>query len=84
MRTQYAKINNVCLLILAATAITTALIYTKSVLVPFVIAFFLYTIISPIIEGMNNKLKLPHGIVVVLAIILFIVFANSSIKAICL
>jgi AI-2 transport protein TqsA len=74
MRAQYAKINNVCLLILAATAITAALIYTKSVLLPFIIAFFLYTIISPVIEGMNNRLKLPHGIVVALTIILFIIF----------
>jgi len=74
MSTQYEKINNACLLILTATAITVALIYTKSILVPFVIAFFLYAILSPIIDGLNKRLKWPRGVVVVLVAVLFVVF----------
>lgn len=74
MSTQYEKINNACLLILAATAVTVALIYTRSILIPFVIAFFIYAILSPVIEGLNTKLKWPRSVVVVLVAVLFIVF----------
>jgi len=73
MSTQYEKINNICFLILAATAVTVALIYTRSILIPFVIAFFLYAILSPIIEGLNKKLKWPRVLVVMLVTIIFIV-----------
>ncbi len=74
MKTQHERINNICLLILAATAITVALIYTRSILIPFVIAFFLYAILSPVIRGVNNKLKLPRALGVVLVTTVFIVF----------
>ncbi|HOO91505.1 MAG TPA: AI-2E family transporter [Syntrophales bacterium] len=73
MTTQYERINNICLLILAATAVTVALIYTRSILIPFVIAFFLYAILSPIIEGLNRKLKWPRALVVILVTVIFIV-----------
>ncbi len=74
MKTQHERINNICLLILAATAITVALIYTRSILIPFVIAFFLYAILSPVIRGVNNKLKLPRAVGVALVTTVFIVF----------
>jgi len=74
MNTPYEKINNICLLILAATAVTVALIYTHSILIPFVIAFFLYAILSPIIEGLNNKLKWPRAVVLVLVTTVFVIF----------
>jgi AI-2 transport protein TqsA len=73
MSTPYEKINNVCLLILAATAVTVALIYTKSILVPFVIAFFLYSILSPAISALNHRLKWPRVIVAVLVATLFVI-----------
>jgi len=73
MSTPYEKINNVCLLILAATAVTVALIYTKSILVPFVIAFFLYSILSPAISALNHRLKWPRAIVAVLVATLFVI-----------
>jgi len=41
-------------------------------LLPFVIAFFLYAILSPVIEGLNKKLKWPRVLVVVLVTIIFI------------
>ena len=73
MSTPYEKINNVCLLILASTAVTVALIYTKSILVPFVIAFFLYSILSPVISALNHRLKWPRVIVSVLVATLFVI-----------
>jgi len=73
MSTPYEKINNVCLLILAATAVTVALIYTKSILVPFVIAFFLYSILSPVISALNHRLKWARVIVAVLVATLFVI-----------
>ncbi len=73
MSTPYEKINNVCLLILASTAVTVALIYTKSILVPFVIAFFLYSILSPVISALNHRLKWARVIVSVLVATLFVI-----------
>ena len=74
MKAPYEKINNICLMILAATAVTLGLIYTHSILVPFVIAFFLYAIVSPIVEGLNNKLKWPRAFVLFLVTTAFIIF----------
>jgi len=73
MEERYERINNICLLILAATAVTVALIYTHAILIPFVIAFFLYAILSPVIEGLHTKLKWSRALVVVLVAVLFIV-----------
>ena len=74
MESQYERINNACLLILAATAVTVALIYTKSILIPFVIAFFIYAILSPIIEGLNTKLKWPRALVIIFVTTIFLIF----------
>lgn len=58
-RKKFEKINNVSLVILAIVALTGALIYTKTILVPFVISFFIFAIISPVFEYFRMKLKLP-------------------------
>ncbi|MBN2040330.1 MAG: AI-2E family transporter [Spirochaetes bacterium] len=72
MNEKYEKINNVCLLIIASIAITAALIYTKTVLVPLVIAFFIYTLLTPLIILLKTRLKLP-GIIIVIVIFLTII-----------
>lgn len=73
MNTPYERVNNICLLILAATAVTVALIYTHSILIPFVIAFFLYAILSPVIEWLSTRLKWPRALVVVLVTTVFVI-----------
>ncbi len=76
MKEAYEKINNICLLILAAAAVTVALIYTRSILIPFVIAFFIYAILSPIIEGLMIKLKCPRAVVVIVVTAVFIIIVT--------
>ena len=53
------KITQLCLIILASVAVVGALIYAKGVIVPFVISFFVYATILPISNMLQNKLKLP-------------------------
>ncbi len=57
---EYNRINNVCLVILTAIALTMALVYTKPVLVPFVLALFIYTSATPLVDWFENRLKAPH------------------------
>ena len=57
---EYNRINNVCLVILTSIALTMALIYTKPVLVPFVLAMFIYTSATPLVYWFEDRLKAPH------------------------
>ena len=50
---KFAPINNICLMILAGCAATWVLIYTKTMLMPFVIALF----ISMVAGTLANKMK---------------------------
>lgn len=73
---KYEKINNVCLVILASFAVTSGLIYTKTILVPFVISFFIFAVISPLFEYLRSKLNLPTFVALLLTTSLaFILFA---------
>tara|TARA_B100001248_G_C27399656_1_gene469072 strand:+ start:7880 stop:8881 length:1002 start_codon:yes stop_codon:yes gene_type:complete len=65
MNTSYDKINNVCLIIIASVATVSALIYTKIVLIPFVISVFFFAAISPLIKMIQTKLKAPRPVAVV-------------------
>ena len=70
-----SKINNYCLITLTVIAMTSALIYTKPVLVPFVLALFIYVSISPLVELAKEKLRLPQALAVILTItVLFLLF----------
>ena len=87
MENNYAKINNACLVILALVAITIALIYTRPILVPFVISFFIYAIISPAINWFQVRLKMPRYLAMTVTIVSFFVtfallvfFISTSLK----
>ncbi len=88
MQTTYSKINNICLIILTAIAITIALIYTKIILVPFVIALFIYSVLTPVIKWLKAKLKLPTLISLAVIVIflllmsaLLLIFISSSFES---
>lgn len=83
-----APINNICLMILAGTAATGILVYTKAVLMPFVIALFISMVASTLAEKMKRKWKLPYvlGLVVSFAaflaiITLSVLFISGSIES---
>nr|QGT50901.1 permease [uncultured Elusimicrobia bacterium] len=83
-----APINNICLMILAGTAATGILVYTKTMLMPFVIALFISMVASTLAEKMKQKWKLPYvlGLVVSFAsflaiITLSVLFISGSIES---
>ena len=52
------KTQTVCLVILTTIAVGFSLFYLKSVLLPFVIALFIFIGCGPIVEFLQNRLKL--------------------------
>ena len=56
------KFIKVCLAILTAIFITTAFIYTRKILIPFVISIFFFMLISPAQHWIQAKLRLPSQI----------------------
>ncbi len=66
----YQKINNFCLMVLAGTAITVVVIKAKAILIPFVFAIYIYTLLYPGIDLVQKKWKLPR----ILALELITVF----------
>ena len=77
MERDYSKINNVCLVILASVALTCALIYTRQILVPFVISLFCYAIFSPAVHYFQQRLRIPQLGSILLTIGLFLLIAAS-------
>jgi AI-2 transport protein TqsA len=57
------------LLVLAAVAVTVALIYTRSVMIPFVLALFLSYLAAPLVDFMQVRLRLPRGVSVLFALL---------------
>ncbi len=87
MTPSYEKINNICLLILAGTAIILGLMFTRPILVPFVISLFLYSVMLPMIQGLKERWKLPHVMsvlitlsILVLSVLLITFFVISSVE----
>lgn len=59
---RFTPINTVCLMILAASAATWVLIYTRTMLMPFVIAVFIYMVASTLAGWMKQKWNVPYGL----------------------
>lgn len=70
-------------IILAAVAIAFALRAMKSVMVPFVLALFLFYIFSPITDLLRRRLRVPHAVAVALSLagavaVLFLVTMTAA------
>ncbi len=74
-----APINNICLMILAGTAATAVLVYTKSILMPFVIALFISMVASTLAEKMNKKWKVPHTLGLIISFVAFLALVVASV-----
>lgn len=77
MNETYLRINNYSLMVIAAVALTTALIYTKAVLLPFVIALFIYAVVTPIIRVLTEKARLPRTLAILLTIMVYFLFTGA-------
>lgn len=85
---KFAPINTICLMILAASSSTWVLVYTKSVLMPFVIALFISMLANSLATWMNRKWKLSYNLGLVLSFVTFMTiitlaasFISSSIES---
>ena len=74
-----APINNVCLMILAGTAATAVLVYTKTILMPFVIALFISMVAGTLAEKMKQKWKVPYTLGLIISFIAFLALITSSV-----
>lgn len=74
-----APINTVCLMILAATAATWVLVYTKTMLMPFVIALFISMVAGTLAGWLKQKWKVPYGLGLVLSFLAFLAIVSLSV-----
>jgi AI-2 transport protein TqsA len=65
-------LRTVSLMILASVALATALIYTRAVMVPFVLAIFISYLVSPIVDVLHVRLRMPRGLSVFVALLVVI------------
>jgi AI-2 transport protein TqsA len=59
-----------CLMVLAVVAIAAALIYTRAVMIPFVLAVFIVTVVSPVVDFQVVRLRFPRSIAIGVALLL--------------
>ena len=62
-----AWLSTVSLLVLAGVALAVALIYTRAVMVPFVLALLFSYLVSPIVDTMQTRLRMPRGVSILVA-----------------
>ncbi len=67
-------------MILAASAATWVLVYTKSVLMPFVIALFISMLANSSANWLNRKWKVPYNLGIVLNFVLFMAMITMAVS----
>lgn len=67
---EQTRIITACLMVLATVAIAGVLIFTRSVMIPFVLAIFIVSIVSPIVDYQVIQLKLPRAVAVSVALMI--------------
>lgn len=78
-RSEQSWLTTASLVILAVVALAVALIYTRRIMVPFVVALFIVALVSPIEDFQVKRLRLPRviAIIVTLLIVLFVIAVVS-------
>lgn len=61
------------LIILAAVALAAALVYTRTVMIPFVLAIFIVSLVSPVLDFQVIGLKFPRSVAATVTFLLVIV-----------
>lgn len=74
-----APINNICLMILAGTAATAILVYTKTILMPFIIALFISIVAGTLAEKMKQKWHVPYALGLVISFAAFLALITASV-----
>ncbi len=74
-----APINNICLMILAGTAATAVLVYTKAILMPFVMALFISMVANTLAERLKRKFRVPRTLGLVIYFLIFLTLIGASV-----
>ncbi len=74
---KFAPINTICLLILAASAATWVLVYTKTVLMPFVLALFIFMLGNASATFLKQKWKVPYHVGIILNVVFFLAVVTA-------
>ena len=64
------RIQTVCLLLLTAVAVGATLYWLRPLLLPFVLALFLSTLLAPVIDFQTRHLRVPRGVAVLFTLLL--------------
>ena len=73
-RMEYQWLVTASLVILAAVALALALKFTQTVMMPFVLALFIASIVSPIMDFLMIRIRLPRILAVPLTLVVVVVF----------
>lgn len=65
-----AWLSTVSLLVLAAVALALALSYTRAVMVPFVLALLFTYLVSPVVDTMQTRFRIPRGVSILVALLI--------------
>ncbi len=78
-RSEQSWLTTASLAILAVVALGVALIYTRKIMIPFVVALFIVALVSPIEDFQVKRLRLPRfiAVIVTLLIVLFTIAVVS-------
>jgi len=60
-------------MILAVVALAVALIYTRTIMIPFVLAIFIVSLVSPILDFQVIRLKIPRPIAVTITFLIVVI-----------
>ena len=69
LREEQSWLNTASLMVLAAVGLAVALIYTRQVMIPFVLAFFITYLVSPIVDFLQSRLRVPRALSVLAALL---------------
>jgi len=66
---EQSKVVTTSLAVLAAVATAGALAYTRAVMVPFVLAIFISYLVSPLVDVMQDRVRVPRVVSIVFALL---------------
>ncbi len=65
-----SRVSAVCLVILATIATAWAFMFTKAIMIPFVLSLFIAFTVSPLIDVLRKHLKVPRMIAIILTLLI--------------
>ena len=68
-RQEQTWLTTASLVILAAVALATTLIYTRAVMIPFIVALFIVALVSPVEDFQIKRLRLPRAIAILVTLL---------------